>query len=75
MKIYGKFISRYFRVSKDNPKEIHNCLEIYQTKRGLKGVLFDCGGNNWRTKENVLSVAHFNNSDENLFRVLEYFHF
>ena len=54
-------------------------LEIYETKRGMKGVLFNSSRRGWKRKECVLSIAHFKRSDQDgkcsIEGVKEYFGF
>ena len=78
MKNYGKLIERSFKNS--NGKEgglMDRCLEIYEIKSGLKGVLFNSGMKGWKRKENIISFAYFKekDGDATVHRVKEYFGF
>ena len=78
MNIYGKRALICRRNSQGDKYGLWDrTLEIYQTKKGLKGVLFNSGTIGWRKKKNIISIAHFyyKDGDATYQRVQEYFGF
>ena len=74
MRIYGKLVATY-RKSSNGGAVMNRTLEVYETKRGLKGVLWASPYKGWKQPQNLISIAHFYNrdGDATLYRVREYF--
>lgn len=76
VKIYGKLIETYGKNSKSKGGIIDKTLEIYETKTGLKGVLWSSKYKGWKeNRNNIISTAWFKERDRDIFRVLEYYGF
>jgi len=77
-KIYGKKIAAFGKCTGNKGGLVDRTLEIYETKRGLKGVLWDSGFMHWKSGDaEPISVAHFyyKDNDATIYRVREYFNF
>lgn len=81
VKIYGKLIGTYGKHANGYHEKaeggiIDLTLEIYETKTGLKGVLWQSRYKGWKeNKHNIISTAWFKERDRDIFRVLEYYGF
>jgi len=52
-KEYGRHIANYKYVETPNGGIVHRVLEIYQTKTGIKGLLWRTTTKGWREEPNV----------------------
>jgi hypothetical protein len=77
---YGKLIERVNKNSTGSKFGLMDrTLEIFETKRGLKGILYISNEIGWRNKQHILFVCHFTEKTEgeqpSVQRVKEYFNF
>lgn len=77
---YGKLVERVSGNSKGAKYGLRDrTLEIFETKRGLKGIVYISNQKGWRKEDNILSICHFTEQTEgrqpSVERVKEYFGF
>ncbi len=74
MRIYGKLVATFHK-SSNGGALLNRTLEVYETKSGLKGILWATPYKRWKQPQNIISIAHFRTKDNDatLYRVKEYF--
>lgn len=77
---YGKLIETVRKNSKGNKVGLMDrTLEIYETKKGLKGIEYISNERGWRNDNHILSICHFTERTEgerpSIQRVKEYFNY
>ena len=77
---YGKLIETVSKNSKGGKYGLMDrTLEIYETKRGLKGIEYISNERGWGDKNHILSIRHFTEKTEGerptVQRVKEYFNY
>lgn len=77
---YGKLIETCKKNSHGHKVGLMDrTLEIYETKRGLKGIVYDSSRRGWKNEYSVLFISHFTEKSEgekpSVQRVKEYFNF
>lgn len=77
---YGKLIETVRKNSKGhNAGLMDRTLEIYETKKGFKGIEYISYYRGWRNENHILSICHFTEKTEgerpSIQRVKEYFNY